>query len=198
MKKFYYIIVLIMIYSLSFAQTSKTESVVSIRGTAIKSIGEIKEIWETGSAIYVSYENISRINQFSYMFQVGYINFKENPDYNFEGDDAKFNIIPLQVGGRYYITLQTIRPFLMAMTGINVFSSKYPLKPARDTNKEDMYSGTFVKLNFQVGLGLAVKLFSNLQLEVLANYNSHVLDAPTHYNVTGLEIGAGLNWTLSN
>lgn len=197
MKKFFYIIILFMIYSVSFSQ-SNNESVISIKGTVIKNIGEIKDIWETGSALYLSYENISTTNQFSYMFQVGYINFKENPNYNFEGNDASFNIIPLQVGGRYYITLQTIRPFLMAMTGINIFSSKYPLKPSHDPEKEDMYAGTFMKLNFQVGLGLAVKLFSNLQLEVLANYNSHVLDAPTHYNITGLEIGAGLNWTLGN
>lgn len=198
MKKFYYIIILIMIYSLSFAQSGKTESVVSIRGTAIKNIGEIKDTWETGSAIYISYENISKVNQFSYMFQTGYINYKENPDYNFEGNDAYFNIIPLQIGGRYYITLKTFRPFLMAMSGINIFSSKYPLKHANNPENEDMYSGTFVKLNFQVGLGLAIKLFSNLQLEILTNYNSHVLDAPTHYNVTGLEVGAGLNWTLGN
>jgi hypothetical protein len=72
-----------MIYTLSFAQQPKPESVVSIRGTAIKNIGEIKDMWETGSAIYASYENISHINQFSYLFQLGYINFSENPDYKF-------------------------------------------------------------------------------------------------------------------
>jgi hypothetical protein len=81
----------------------------------------------------------------------------------------------------------------MAMTGVNIVSSKYALMP----DEHDDYSGTNLKLNFQVGLGLGIKLFSNLQLEVLANYNSHILDAPTHYNVTGLELGVGLSWGLN-
>lgn len=196
MKKFFYILVLVMIYTLSFAQQPKPESVVSIRGTAIKNIGEIKDMWETGSAIYASYENISHINQFSYLFQLGYINFSENPDYKFEGNDASFFMIPIQIGGRYYFTLKTFRPFLMAMSGLNIYSSKYPLEPATDPDKEDLYDGTTVKVNFQVGLGIAIKLFSNLQLEILGNYNSHILNASTHYNITGLEFGAGLNWTL--
>ena len=83
----------------------------------------------------------------------------------------------------------------MAMTGVNIVSSNYALMPVEEEGDDD-YSGTNLKLNFQVGLGLAVKLFSNLQLEVIANYNSHVLDAPTHYNITGLEVGAGFNWAF--
>lgn len=195
MKIFIYILLINIIYLPLFAQSWQGESIVSVKGTSVNNIGELKDLWDTGTALYVSYENISS-NQFSYMFQVGYIDYKENPSYEFEGNDAYFNIIPLQVGGRYYILTQWIRPFLMAMTGVNIVSSNYALMPdEEDTGHED-YSGTNLKLNFQVGLGLAVKLFSNLQLEVLANYNSHVLDAPTHYNITGLELGVGLNWGL--
>lgn len=195
MKKLKYILVLLFISIALFGQSFGDEYIVSIRGTTIKNIGELKEIWETGSALYASYENMSS-TQFSYMFQVGYINYKQNPNYEFEGNDAYFNIIPLQVGGRYYILTEWIRPFLMAMTGVNIVSSKYVLMPDENDEGQEDYSGTNLKLNFQVGLGLAVKLFSNLQLEVLANYNSHVLDAPTHYNITGLELGAGLNWAF--
>ncbi len=195
MKKLKYILVLLFVGISLFGQSFGDESNISIRGTTINNIGELKEMWETGSAIYVSYENMST-TQFSYMFQTGYINYKQNPSYEFEGSDAHFNIIPLQVGGRYYILTQWIKPFLMAMTGLNIVNSKYALMPDEDNSGADDYSGTNIKLNFQVGLGLAVKLVSNLQLEVLANYNSHVLDAPTHYNITGLEVGVGLNWRL--
>ncbi|MCK5455600.1 MAG: hypothetical protein KAI45_00645, partial [Melioribacteraceae bacterium] len=107
MKIFLYILVLMAFGVSLFAQTDKSESIISVRGTAIKNIGEIKEIWETGSAIYVSYENISKANQFSYMFQAGYMQFKENPNHDFQGQDANFNIIPLQVGGRYYILINS-------------------------------------------------------------------------------------------
>jgi len=182
-----------------FAQTSNSEALISIKGTVISNIGEVKEIWETGSAIYLNYENISS-NQFSYIFQTGYMKFKENPNHEFQGDDAYFNIIPIQVGGRYYILANSIRPFLMAMSGMNIIKSNYPIYRTNDEGEEEIVleSGTNTKLNFQVGLGLALELFSNLQIEVLANYNSHILDAPIHYNLTGLEVGLGLNWVISN
>ncbi len=198
MKIFLYILVSMTFGVSLFAQTDKSESIISVRGTAIKNIGEIKDIWETGSAIYLSYENISFSNQFSYMFQTGYMQFKENPENDFQGQDANFNIIPLQVGGRYYILINSIRPFLMAMSGINIINSEYPIIPVPYTSEGESVSNTDVRINFQVGLGLALKLFSNLQIEVLANYNSHILDAPTHYNLTGLELGVGLSWVISN
>lgn len=191
MKKFIYILTLLLFTTLLQAQSTKTESIISIRGSGINLIGELNEIWETGTAIYVSYENISS-TKFSYMFQVGYIQYKENPNYQFSGSDPKFDIIPLQVGGRYYILTNWIRPFLMGMTGVNIVQSNYPLIHSEDGTFDE----TMFKLNFQVGLGLAVKLFSRLQLEILGNYNSHVLDAPTHYNITGYEFAVGLNWVI--
>lgn len=197
MKNILYILILMIISMPLFSQTN-SESLISVRGTAIKNIGEIKNIWETGSAIYLSYENISISNQFSYMFQAGYMQFKENPNHDFQGEDANFDIIPLQVGGRYYILINSIRPFLMAMTGANIISSTYPILATPYSIERESVSNTEVKLNFQIGLGVAVKLLSSLQIEIIANYNSHILDAPTHYNVTGLELGAGLSWVIGN
>jgi len=199
MKKYLHIFILMLASFSLFAQTNNNEILISIKGTAMNNIGEIKEIWETGSAIYLSYENISS-NQFSYIFQTGYMKFKENPNYELQGSDSYFNIIPIQVGGRYYILANSIRPFLMAMTGVNIIKSNYPIYRINQENEEEIIlnSGSHSKLNFQVGLGLALKLFSNLQIEVLANYNSHILDAPIHYNITGLEVGVGFSWVITN
>ena len=96
--------------------------------------------------------------------------------------------------------VNSIRPFLIAMSGLNIIKSNYPIyRINKDDEKEILLeSGTTTKLNFQVGLGLARRLFSNLQIEIFANYNSHILDAPTHYNVTGLELGIGLSWVIVN
>jgi hypothetical protein len=196
MKKFIQIFIISMICLPLFAQSWQGESLVSVRGTSVNNIGELKQLWESGTALYLSYENLSS-NNFSYMFQAGYINYKQNSGYEFEGEDPYFYVIPLQVGGRYYILTNWIRPFFMAMTGVNIVSSNYALMPDEEDTGHEEYSGTNLKLNFQVGLGLAIKLFSNLQLEVLANYNSHVLDVSTHYNITGLEFGVGLNWAIS-
>ena len=198
MNKSLCIVVLMMVSASIFAQSFKGESNISLTGSTINNIGEFKEIWETGNALYLSYENISN-NQFSYILQTGYIKYKENPNHDFKADDATFNIIPVQVGGRYYILVNSIRPFLMAMTGANIINSKYPIYRITEENEPEIIwdSGTQIRLNFQVGLGLAVKLFSDLQIEIIGNYNSHILDAPIHYNITGLELGVGLNWKLN-
>ncbi len=197
MKKLIYIFFLMIIPASIFAQTNKSETLISIKGSTINNIGEIKELWETGSALYLSYESISS-NQFSYIFQTGYMKFKESSDYKSKINDAYFNIIPLQVGGRYSIITDSFRPFLMAMSGVNIIKTNYPIYRINNSGEEEiiMESGTQAKLNFQVGLGLAIKLLNSLQIEVIANYNSHILEAPIHYNITGLELGVGLSWVI--
>ena len=94
--------------------------------------------------------------------------------------------------------MDNIRPFLMAMSGVNINYTSHPILIEPYSDDSGTIDETFVKLNFQVGLGVALKLFSSLQLEIIGNYNSHILDAPTHYNLTGVELAVGLNWRLNN
>ena len=53
-----------------------------------------------------------------------------------------------------------------------------------------------VRFNFQVGFGLGVILFSNLEIEGQVKYNSHLIEPNLPYNITGLEYGLALNWHL--
>lgn len=53
--------------------------------------------------------------------------FRENPNYELQENDAYLNIVPLQVGGRYYLLVNSIRPFLIAMSGLNIIKSNYPI-----------------------------------------------------------------------
>ena len=126
------------------------------------------------------------------------MNFKENSEYNFTSSDSKFNVIPLQVGGRYYILLGGIRPFLSAMNGINIISAKYDAEVTDEEGRPSILviDETTWKYNFQVGFGLAGKIISNLELEGAFHYNSHIIDASIPYNATGLEFTLGLNWFL--
>lgn len=94
------------------------------------------------------------------------------------------------VGGRYYLALDRFRPFLLAMNGINIITQNYTVGEEKVDNTETRY-------NFQVGLGLGIILFSNLEIEGQAKYNSHLLEPSTPYNITGLEYGVALNWYLS-
>ena len=198
MRKYLLIVICSLTFSNIFAQNEFIdESYVSISGSGINSIGDFKEAWETGTAIYASYGTIYS-SHWSVIFQTGYINFKENSEYNFTTSDPKFGIIPLQFGGRYYILLGGIRPFLSAMNGINIISAQYSAEVTDEEGRPSILviDETEWKYNFQVGLGLAGKIVSNLELEGALHYNSHIIDASIPYNATGLEFTLGLNWFI--
>ena len=75
------------------------------------------------------------------------------------------------------------------MGGINFISRQY----TQDDVNVDESSTQF---HFQVGLGLGIMLFSQLEIEGQAKYNSHLLEPSLPYNITGLEYGVALNWHL--
>lgn len=199
MRKYLLIIICSFTFSNIFAQNEFIdESYISISGSSINSIGHFEEAWTTASAFYLSYGMIYS-SHWSLIFRTGYMNFKENSEYNFTSSDPKFNVIPLQVGGRYYILLGGIRPFLSAMNGINIINAQYN---AEVTDEEGRPSILVIdestwKYNFQVGFGLAVNIIRNLEVEGVFHYNSHIIDASIPYNATGLEFTFGLNWFIS-
>jgi hypothetical protein len=157
------------------------------QGIAINSLLHFKDHWKDASGFVVTYGSISS-NHWSLIFQTGYINFKANEEAGFIGD-SHFNMIPIQVGTRYYLAMDRFRPFLLAMNGFNIISQKY-------TTEENSVDESRVHYNFQIGVGLGIKLFSNVELEGQAKYNSHLLEPSTLYNITGLEYGVALNWYL--
>ena len=96
------------------------QAFITLQGASINSIGEFKESWDKGSGIYAGYATLYS-NQWALVFETGYISFQHNEEMDL-GDDPKFSIIPLAVGGRYYIVTDRFRPFLLAMGGINFIS----------------------------------------------------------------------------
>jgi hypothetical protein len=165
------------------------QTFIGVQGFAINSIGHFKDYWKAGAGAYVIHGTVYT-NHWGLVFQTGFIRFKSNDQANYSGD-AKFNMLPLMVGGRYYLNLDRFRAFLLAMNGLNIVNQNYTL----DDKKTDK---TSVHYNFQVGLGLGIILFSNLEIELQGKYNSHLLEPSVPYNITGMEYGLALNWHLSN
>ena len=87
---------------------------------------------------------------------------------------------------------------VLAMSGLNIISAKYTevVPDEEGIEQEVEIDGTEAKANFQVGLGLGILLFSNLEIEGQLKYNSHLIEPSLPYNITGLEYGLALNWYL--
>jgi len=170
---------------------------IGVQGFSVESLVHFKDSWKDATGFYATYGSISASSHWSLIFQTGYFSFNANPDAGFNADE-KFEIIPLQIGTRYYIALDRFRPFLLAMSGLNIITAKYTeIVPDQEgIEKEVEIDGTEVKANFQVGLGLGILLFSNLEIEGQLKYNSHLIQPSLPYNITGLEYGVALNWYL--
>ncbi len=195
MKNLFFIVIIIFTYSGLFAQMAgdinsmpdEPQRFITLQGYAINSIGHFEETWKSATGFYIGYGKIYA-SDWALVYQTGYFSFKHNEEADFSGDPS-YTVIPLAIGGRYYIVRDLLQPYLMAMTGINVITEKYTF----DGKVTDRTSG---KLHFQVGAGLAIGLTHNLEIEVSGKYNSHVLDASAPYNMTGLEYGLAVNWFL--
>jgi len=176
------------VYGQSIPNEVSSESFITLNGSAISSIGHFEEDWNKGGGFFLNYSNVYS-NHWALVFQIGFMKFKHNAEQDF-GEDPKFTAIPLQVGGRYYFLLDMFRPYMLAMSGVNIVSQKYSIEGvAVDT--------TSSHLNFQIGVGVDIMLFSQLGLDLHANYNSHLLDPTEPYNMTGLEYGVGIKWRIS-
>ena len=168
-----------------------------VQGFTVNSLVHFKDSWKDANGFYATYGSISTSNYWSLIFQTGYLSFKANPDAGFTGDEH-FKIIPIQIGTRYYIALDRFRPFLLTMGGLNFISAKYEdtVDSSHGGEAEISVNGTEVKANFQVGLGIGILLFSQLEIEGQFKYNSHLIEPSLPYNITGLEYGLALNWHL--
>jgi len=202
MKKSLIVIIFIISCSGLFAQLAEdtpgipgnAQRFLTLQGFTINSIGEstdkwisFKDNWKSAVGFYIGYVKIYA-SDWALVYQTGYINFKHNEEADFEGDPS-YTVIPLAIGGRYYIVRDLFQPYLLAMTGINIISEKYTLE-GKSTDK------TSARLHFQIGAGVGVNVTEKLDIEISGKYNSHVLEAPVPYNMTGLEYGLGVNWIL--
>lgn len=184
--------------SLVFAATSSAQpepdyghpadgrsSFLTVQGFMISSIGQFEQAWTEAGGFYIG-RGIVYDAHWALVYQAGYFSLTHNEEMNFSGDPA-FTVIPLAIGGRYYIFSQRIRPFLLAMGGINIISEDYVLED-KDVKL------TKGRLHFQVGGGLGVMISGQIELEISGKYNSHLLDPSAPYNMTGLEYGVAVSW----
>ena len=171
-----------------------SERYIFLQGFSISSIGEstdhwqsFKQTWKSATGFNIGYMKIFP-SDWAIVYQTGYFNFKQNDNADFKADPTYW-VVPLAIGGRYYIVRSGFQPFLMAMTGFNIIQEDYTLD-------EKITNRTSVRLHFQVGAGIGFQLTGNLGIELNGKYNSHVLEANIPYNMTGLEYGLALNWRL--
>ena len=100
----------------------KNQNFLGVQGFNINSFIHFKDSWKDANGFYVTYGSISS-NHWSLILQTGYFSFKSNEDAGFSGNEY-FEMIPIQIGTRYYMAMGRFRPFLLAMSGFNFIEAK--------------------------------------------------------------------------
>ncbi len=183
------IIALISLLSISYGQEFSTEkmSFLGLEAISINSIGHFEEDWVSGSGGYVGLENLYS-NNWAVIFQTGFIEFKQNTAIAYISDPS-FTMIPLRIGGQFYIVKGFISPYLSATGGANIITRKIE-------TADKKLDETSISTHFQVGAGIALNFYQSWRINFAARYNSHLLEPGVPYNITGLEFSVGINLGL--
>jgi len=187
MRKIFYILLFVLSANLCAQENNKTESVVSLTVRAITPIGIFSENWDTGGGGYLSYGWVF-LDEWGVQFQAGYNRYQLKSESKYIGQ-SKLSMLAFQIGGRHYFLREDIKPFVIVLSGVNVIKLFYETDNSKVNRKE-------IHLNFQIGGGVAYRIFNNIELELSVLYNSHLINPSIPYNLTGFEYGVGINWIL--
>ena len=101
--------------------------------------------------------------------------------------DAKLDVIPLHVGGRYYFLTDRVMPFAAFMTGMNVIFENTGLDG-------EQVERTHAKFAWEFGVGATVNVVGGIAIDASASYNSNFY---THEAMaTGFAYTVGLAWNF--
>ena len=139
--------ILILISSISFSQ-SHVNGIIS---TGI--IKPTKEYFTNGIGLDATIL-LGVTHNFDVTLNSGYLKWSQKDKQN-----TDFWIIPLYIGGRYYISQNQIKPYVGLEIGINVI-------------EHDNQAFLAKKLGYGLNAGLLLSILNNTQLDIGAKYNS--------------------------
>lgn len=156
--------------------------------------GNFGEVYKNGDAFYINY-GMYFPNSWLAVARSGYIkhNIRSTVD---SGGYNNFNIIPIHIGGRYYVYKNIVMPYFSFMNGINIISTSNYVGP------DNLPGQTLIRYAFQVGFGMDVKFARQFGINLNINFNNSFYEDYDLYQeqnskmMSGFEYGAGLTYDI--
>ena len=149
-----------------------------------RNLGDFGDTWGSASGVFVSY-GMAFPDRNLLVFRTGFLTSELADGVTYP--DAKLDIVPLHLGGRYVFPLGRVMPFVDIMMGLDVISENTAL----DGTKADR---THAKFAWEVGAGAIVTVTGPVDIDLSASYGSNFY---THAAMaTGFTYTAGLAWNL--
>lgn len=173
-------------------QEQKNDHLLLIQGNYLRNLGTFGQVWPHAGGGYLGY-GMYFSEHYLLIFRTGFMSHTLHSN---ELPDGTFNVVPLQIGGRYNFTKTIFMPYVQFMNGINLIFENISLTGEK---KEE----TLLRYFWQVGFGSTVILTENLLLDIGINYNSAFYDNNKElYHeagamMTGFEYSVGFGWLLN-
>lgn len=171
------------------ATVGKLSDQVSVSYDYIHNLGNFGDTYEPGTGVMFNY-GFHIPESYLVVLRTGFYSHKlrDGADTGF----ASFKVIPLHVGGRYYLGRNVFMPYFSFMNGINFFMNSESVN-----GKEDE---SLIRYAFQLGFGFDVRFSRNFGINLNINYNNSFYDAGDIYAgqesamTTGFEYAGGLTY----
>lgn len=157
---------------------------IMLDGMYRRHLGEFGEVWGSAAGGYVSY-GMAFPDHNLLVIRTGYLSgsLADGVDY----PDARLDILPLDVGGRYYFTGGRVMPFAGLMLGMDVIFENTNL----DGEKVER---THAKFAWEFGIGATVGVAGSLAVDASANYASNFYEHDAM--MTGFSYTVGIAWNF--
>ncbi len=171
-------LVLFISISTMFAQSKMG---IGVNGVFAASSGDMKDMFDTGFGGLASLNyNVSDNLQLS--LTAGYIKFGFNNDYindqlkeagfNATVDiDASLSVIPIMIGGKYFLSSSNFRPYLAADLGLHILEITSEKFTVGGQEFNAVGSASETKGAFDIGVGFLMKLSPTVNLDVNGKLN---------------------------
>lgn len=171
MKKFFTIVALCTATFFSVSE-SKAQFSLGVQASAALPMGAFGDGYGTGfGGLLTGYYGLSKNLMIN--FQTGYITFSAK-----EGSssaDATFNVIPINVGGRYLLSEASFRPYVGLDLGMFSSTSKMTIKspgfPPFIPASEQTVEASSTDFGIAPNLGAFIKMGESMDLDITAKYN---------------------------
>jgi outer membrane protein W len=171
-------LVILISISTMFAQSKMG---VGVNGVFAASSGDMKDLFDTGFGGLASLNyNASESIQLS--LTAGYIKFGFNNDYindqlkeagsNMTVDvDASLSVIPIMIGGKYFLSSSDFKPYLAADAGVHIMEITSDKVTVGGQQFDAVGSASETKGAFDIGVGFLMKLSPSINLDVNGKLN---------------------------
>lgn len=163
---------------------SSLPDMIMVEGSYFRNLSDFGQVYNKSTGVYLNYAKHLN-NSYQILVKSGYSEYKTR-DESIQ-DSTSLKSIPIQFGFRYYVLPDRVMPYFSFMNGFNIFSQEKELDG--DPNEE-----TLVRYMWQVGFGIAFKIFKEVNLDLCAKYNNNFYH-PEAMN-TSFEYSGGLSFNF--